>query len=172
MSFLYLKSCLSDTIVESFGWGVLFWERDSKWKLQNWEHVFFREMLWNKILKVCFYFCSTERNSTLFSLPWNGSERNFESVHLFFSKIRAFFSSMEWFGKEFREFFVPQTICFVYSVFRGIIFCQKFPTLPSRSIKSVRISQYVFHIRDNTSLKNIDDICLPLYAHGSGLINF
>ncbi len=32
----------------------------------------------NRIMWVCFYFCSTERNSELFSLPQKGSERNSE----------------------------------------------------------------------------------------------
>ncbi len=41
----------------------------------NWEHVFFSKMLWNKISKICFYFFSKERNSELFSLLLNGSER-------------------------------------------------------------------------------------------------
>jgi hypothetical protein len=35
------------------------------------------------IPSVCFYFCSTERNSKLFSLPSNGSERNNKSLLLF-----------------------------------------------------------------------------------------
>jgi hypothetical protein len=39
----------------------------------------FREMVWNRIPSVFFYFCSTARNSELFSLLWNGSERNSES---------------------------------------------------------------------------------------------
>jgi len=32
----------------------------------------------NRIMGVCFYFCSSERNSELFSLPRKGSERNSE----------------------------------------------------------------------------------------------
>jgi hypothetical protein len=78
-----------------------------------------------------------QRNSELFSLPWNGSEwnskclllvlfrgmefrvflfrgllqnrfREFASI-LFHGKVfRAFFFSAEWFGTEFREFSVPQ----------------------------------------------------------------
>jgi hypothetical protein len=39
----------------------------------------FREVLRNKISKVCFCFCSTVRNSEHFSLARNGSERNSES---------------------------------------------------------------------------------------------
>jgi hypothetical protein len=41
----------------------------------NWERAFVREMLRNGIPRVCLYFCSTEWNSELFSLPrndWNG----------------------------------------------------------------------------------------------------
>jgi hypothetical protein len=60
---------------------------------------------------VCFYFCSTERNFELFSLPRNGSERNSESVLLFLfrgTEFWAFFSCGEWFGTEFREFSVPR----------------------------------------------------------------
>jgi hypothetical protein len=42
------------------------------------------------------YFCSTERNSELFSLPRNGSDRNSERHLILFH------------GKEFREFSVPR----------------------------------------------------------------
>ena len=40
--------------------------------------VLFRRMVRNRIMGVCFYFCSTERNSELFPLPRKGSERNSE----------------------------------------------------------------------------------------------
>jgi hypothetical protein len=53
---------------------------------------------------------SSERNSELFSLSRNCSDRNSDSLHLilFYSKeFRAFFSSVERFGTEFREFSVP-----------------------------------------------------------------
>jgi hypothetical protein len=43
----------------------------------------FRGIVLSRIPSVCFYFCSTERNSELFSLPRNGSERNSESLLLF-----------------------------------------------------------------------------------------
>ncbi len=33
---------------------------------QNWERVFVRELLRNRILRVCFFFCFTDRNSELF----------------------------------------------------------------------------------------------------------
>jgi hypothetical protein len=71
----------------------------------------FREMIWNRIPSVCLYFCSMERNSELFSLPQNGSERNSERLLLILfhdTEFRAFFSSPERFGTEFREFSVPR----------------------------------------------------------------
>ncbi len=40
--------------------------------------VLFPRRVRNRIMGVCFYFCSTERNSELFSLPRKGSERNSE----------------------------------------------------------------------------------------------
>ncbi len=40
--------------------------------------VLFRRRVRNRIMGVCFYFCSTERNSDIFSLPRKGSERNSE----------------------------------------------------------------------------------------------
>jgi hypothetical protein len=100
----------------------------------------FRGMIRNRIPRVSFYFCSTERNSELFSLPRKGSERNSESMLLFLfhgTEFRVVLSSAEGFGTEFRRFLFRGTagipseisICSVYSVFRGIIFCRKFPTL-------------------------------------------
>ncbi len=73
----------------------------------------FRGRVRNGIPRVCFYFCSMERNSELFSFLRKGSERNSESF--------LFRGTAE----------VPPeiTICSVYPVFRGIIFCRKFPTL-------------------------------------------
>jgi hypothetical protein len=67
----------------------------------------FRGMVRNRIPSVCFYCCYTERNSELFSLPRNGSEQNYESLLLFLflgTEFRAFFSSAERFGTEFRVF--------------------------------------------------------------------
>jgi hypothetical protein len=64
----------------------------------------FRQIAWNRIPGVCFYFGSTEPNTKLFSLWRNGSERNTESLLLFLSygtEFRAFFSSAERFGMEF-----------------------------------------------------------------------
>jgi hypothetical protein len=37
--------------------------------------VLFRRTVRNRIMAVCFYYCSTERNSELFSLPRKGSEQ-------------------------------------------------------------------------------------------------
>ncbi len=51
-------------------------------------------MLRNKILKVCFYVCSTVRNSEHFSLLRNDSERNSDSLFvLSFCLPRNFFLS-------------------------------------------------------------------------------
>ncbi len=61
--------------------------------------------------RVLFY---TERNSELFSLPRNGSERNFENLRLFLvqgTEFQVVFSSAEGFGTELREYasiFVPR----------------------------------------------------------------
>ncbi len=71
----------------------------------------FRGMVRNGIPRIRFYFCSTERNSELFSLPLKGSEGNSESLLLFLvhgMEFRVVFSSAEGFGTEFREFSVPQ----------------------------------------------------------------
>ena len=65
----------------------------------------------NRIMGVCFYFCSSERNS------------------------EVIFSSAEGFGTEFRDFLfrgttgIPSEItsCSVNSVFRGIIFLSEIP---------------------------------------------
>ncbi len=67
----------------------------------------FRGMVRNGIPRVCFYFCSTERNSELFPLPLKGLEGNSEILLLFQfhgTEFRVVFSSAEGFGREFREF--------------------------------------------------------------------
>jgi hypothetical protein len=100
--------------------------------------VVFSSAEWSGIPRVGFHFCSTERNSKLFSLPLNGSEGNSESLLLFLvhgMEFRIVFSSAEGFGTEFREFLfrgtagIPSeiTICSFYSVFRGIIFLSEIP---------------------------------------------
>ncbi len=64
-------------------------------------------MFRNRIPSVCFYFCSTEWNTELFSLPQNSSEWNPASLLLFLfrgTEFRVFFSSAERFGTEFKEF--------------------------------------------------------------------
>jgi hypothetical protein len=104
----------------------------------------FRGMVRNGIPRVCFYFCSTERNSELFSLPRKGSELNSASMLLFLfhgTEFRVVFSSAEGFGTEFREFLfrrtagIPSeiTICSVNFVFRGIIFLSEIPN-PSTEV--------------------------------------
>ncbi len=45
--------------------------------------ILFRGMVQNEIPRACFYFCSTERNSEMFSLPLKSSEGNSESLLLF-----------------------------------------------------------------------------------------
>ncbi len=74
----------------------------------------------NKILSACFYFCSTEWKK-LFSLPCNSSEWNSESLLPFLfhgTEYRAFFSSAERFGTEFREFSVPRNSARTHQLFR------------------------------------------------------
>ncbi len=113
--------------------------------------------VWQKSAKK-YQFSAAVFCSELFSLPRNGSERFSESLLLFlfhgtefrvvFSSAEGFgtkfrelllfffngteflagFSSAEGFGREFQEFSVPRNSS-VYSIFRGIIFCRKFPTL-------------------------------------------
>ncbi len=76
--------------------------------------------------------------SELFSLQLKGSEGNSESMLLFLihgTEIRVVFSSAEGFGTEFRDFLfhriagIPSeiTLCYVYSVFRGIVFLSEIP---------------------------------------------
>jgi hypothetical protein len=103
--------------------------------------------------KCFFYFCSTEWNSELFSLPRNGSERNSESLLLFcsiahnsehFSTLRNCsernFESLLFRGTAG----IPpeQTNCFVYSVFRVIIFLSEIanPSIPSSAPPLMPIS--------------------------------
>jgi hypothetical protein len=71
----------------------------------------FRGRVWNGIPRVCFYFCSTERNSELLPLPRKGSERNSE---------RFLFRGTAGIPSEI-------LLCYVYSVFRGILFLSEIP---------------------------------------------
>ncbi len=98
----------------------------------------FRWKVRKGIPRVCFYYCSTELNSELFSLPLKGSEGNSERLLLFLfcgTEFRDVFSSAEGFGTEFRDFLfrgtagIPSeiTVCSVTSVFRGIIFLSEIP---------------------------------------------
>jgi hypothetical protein len=89
-------------------------------------------MIRNIIPCFCFYFCSTERNSELFSLPRNGSERNSKSLLLFCPMVQKIPSTFllclrKWNSEsfQFRETAgnpPEQTNCSIYSVFREIIF--------------------------------------------------
>ncbi len=76
----------------------------------------FCKILRNKNSKVCFYFCSTVRNSEHFSLPRNGSEQSSES---FLFRGTAGIS-------------LEITICYFYFIFRRIIFCRNLPSLGMR----------------------------------------
>ncbi len=98
----------------------------------------FRRMVWKGIPRVFFYFCFTERNSELFSLPPKGSEGKSESLLLFLfngKEFRDVSPSAEGFGTEFPGLSVQRNSlnsvgnnhCSVYSVFRGIIFLPEIP---------------------------------------------
>jgi hypothetical protein len=83
-------------------------------------------MLQNRIPKFCFYFCSTEWNTELFSLPLNGSERNSKCLHLFFvprNGIPSYFLFCgRWFRAGFQEFasiYVPR-----YEILRIFLLCR------------------------------------------------
>jgi hypothetical protein len=97
----------------------------------------FRGMVRNGIPRVYFYFCYTEQNSEGIFLFRGMVKNGIEFASIFVQLYRAFFSSKEWFGTEFRNFLfcgtaeIPpeQNICFVYFVFRGIIFCRKLLSL-------------------------------------------
>ncbi len=69
-------------------------------------NVFRPRQLWNEIPRACFYFCSTERNSELFSPPRKGSEQNSKCLLLFLfheTEFRVVFSAAESFRMECRE---------------------------------------------------------------------
>ncbi len=80
-------------------WKNFFYKKSCSSK-QNWQRVF-GDMLRNG---VCFFLCSTERNSELVSLPQNGLEQNSESLLLFLFHSTLFPPL----GTEFREFSVPR----------------------------------------------------------------
>jgi hypothetical protein len=77
------------------------------------------EWLGTRTSSVCFYFCSTEWNYELFSLPQKGSKQNSEFASIG-KEFRAFFSSAQFHGTAG----IPpeQTNCYAYSNFRTIIF--------------------------------------------------
>jgi hypothetical protein len=67
-----------------------------------------------------YFFCCTEMNSGLCSLPRNGSEWNSENLHG--TEFRVVFSSAEGFGTELWELafiFVPRNGIPSYFLFRG-----------------------------------------------------
>ncbi len=85
-----------------------------------------------KILKVCVYFCSTETEvqSVFSSAKCSGTKfRKFASISVQRYETPTFFSPAECFSIDFRggTAGIPSEItnCFVYSVFRGIIFFGK-----------------------------------------------
>ncbi len=70
----------------------------------------FRGMVRNGIPTVCFYICSTERNSELFSLPLKGSEGNSESMLMFLFPWNGIPSCFLFRGRVrngIQRFFVP-----------------------------------------------------------------
>ncbi len=101
----------------------------------------FRGMVQNRNPIVCFYFCTTERNSELFFLPRKGSEGNSESMPLFLfhgTEFRKLFSlprkgsernSRGFCSAEQPEF--RRKWAFVPSIPSSaeLFFCRKFPTL-------------------------------------------
>ncbi len=97
---------------------------------QNWEHVFFRKMLRNKIPKVVSIF--VPRNGILSCfLFWGMVQNGFrEFVSIFVPghgiPSISLFCGRVWIGIQRVFCSVEKTICFVYS---GIIFCRKFPIL-------------------------------------------
>ena len=98
-------------------------------------YFLFRGRVRNGMPRVCFYFCSTERNSELFSLPLECSEGNSERYLLFFVQRNGIPSCFLFRGRVRdgipRVFCsgIPSeiTICSVDSVFRGIIFLSEIP---------------------------------------------
>jgi hypothetical protein len=94
------------------------------WKKLVLQKIMLRDMLRNRIPRVCFYFFPRNGIPRIFLLcgtvwngiprvfvPRNGSDLNSESLLLFLfhgTEFRAFFSSVERFGTEFREFSVPR----------------------------------------------------------------
>ncbi len=111
--------------------------------------LLFRWMVRNGIPTVCFFICSKERNSELFSFRWRvrkGILRVCFYLCFHGTEFRVVFSSAEGFGTEFRGFLfrgtdgIPSeiTFCSVYSVFRGIIFLSEIPN-PTRTLVESRL---------------------------------
>jgi hypothetical protein len=89
----------------------------------------------NGVMRVCFYFYSTERNSELFSLPRKGSERNSESF--LFGGTAGIRSEI--------------TICSVYYFFRGIFLSEI--TNPNSQYAYFTI---IYHIVENNEQRHCD----------------
>jgi hypothetical protein len=87
-------------------------------------YFLFRGRVRNGIPRVCFYFCSMERYSELFSLLWKGSEWNSE---------RFLFCGTAETPSEI-------TVCFVYSVFSRIIFLSE---IPNPSCQAEALTQHL-----------------------------
>ncbi len=110
---------------------------------------------WNalgQIPKVCYYFCSMERSSELFSLSRNRLEQNSESLLVFLLRFWYGILSIFLFSRtperNSESFLFRGTaripsemiICFIYSTVRGIIFfCRKFPTLLKMHLAALHI---------------------------------
>jgi hypothetical protein len=83
--------------------------RSSKRKERAWKKLILQKILLQQTKLTAWH--ASERNSDLLSLPGNGLEQNSERLLLIFfhgTEFRAFFSSAERFGTEFREFSVPR----------------------------------------------------------------
>jgi hypothetical protein len=100
----------------------------------------FHSMIQKGILKVCFYCCSTVRNSEHFSQLFGMEFRELASILFHGTKFRAFFSLAEWLGTTFLEFSVPRNkqnsvgtnhLFHLYCLPWNYFFGRKFPTLPS-----------------------------------------
>ncbi len=95
--------------------GMEFWEFASILVLRNGipSCVLFPRRVWNRTKGVCFYFCSTKRNSVLFSLLRKGSERNIEIFCL----------------RNNRNSVRNNHLFRLFRLLRNYFFLRKFPTL-------------------------------------------
>ncbi len=90
----------------------------------------------------------TEFRAFFSSAEWFGTEfREFATIFVPGTEFRAFFSSSEWNSESFlfrgtAGITSELTICFVYSVVRGIVFCLKFPTPHATGIQFLRKKEW------------------------------